>query len=181
MRPGMLGRGVIIAFAFGCAALSLQCESKDARSLSTPFVELEAPRDSRNTHIPRVTYEPIICLELVNPATKKSMKCFGYLDTGADQCFITKELADRLGLKPDGQPPHEMQTGSGTISLDSTVVEYALNDPDGEAVKGFPTQSAPFFIQEGWLPADVVLGSIGFLDRFKEVRISYPKQITLLW
>lgn len=90
-------------------------------------------------------------------------------------------MADRLGLKADGQPPYEMQAGGGMISLNSTVIEYALKDSSGENVKTFPVQSAPFFIQDGWLPVDVVLGNVGFLGRFKEVRISYPKEITLIW
>jgi hypothetical protein len=177
----MRNRDLGIALVLFCAAFAMQCCSGERRSLSMPFFDQRAPGKSGNIHVPAVVYSPLIYLEIINPATGKRLKCFGYLDTGADHCLIRKKLADRLGLKGDGQPAHPLLTGSGEISLQSTMIEYVLNGPEGKAVEGFPVQKAPFFIQDGRLPTDVVLGGIGFLDRFKEVRIAYPKSITLMW
>lgn len=177
----MKGRRLGILVILCCGAISMQCESKEVRSFSTPFTEKRAPQKSRNIHAAQVTHKPLIYVEISNPVTKKSMKGYGILDTGADHCFIRKDLADRLGLVSDGQPSHDVVTGAGRISLPSTTLELTLTDPGGKAVKDFPVQTTHVFIQGPGLPFELVLGNIGFLDRFKEVRISYPKEITLIW
>lgn len=156
------------------------CDQQDTHSFTTPFIDLKAPEKSPNAHVPQITYEPLILIEVINPDTKQSLKCFGYLDTGADYCFIRREVADKIGLKADGQPAHEMLTGSGKLTLYSTTVKYSLGGT-GEGVKGFPLQTASFFIHDAWLPADLVLGNVGFVDRFKEIRIEYPRSIALRW
>lgn len=180
VETGVKGKLLGILTILCCAAISMQCESKETRSFSTPFIEKKAPHQSKNIHVAQVTHKPIIYVEITNPVTRKSMKGYGILDTGADNCFIRKDLAERLGLVGDGQPPHDVFTGAGKISIPSTTVEFTLTDPRGEAVKGFPVQTTHLFISEG-APFELILGNNGFLDRFKEVRISYPLSITLIW
>lgn len=65
-----------------------------------------------------------------------------------------------------------------TNFLSSTIVENVLKSPDVETVAG---SKSTVLHPDGWHTADLVLGGIGFLDRFKEIRISYPRSITVIW
>lgn len=80
--------------------------------LNHPFIKI-GPTD-----IPRVAL-PII---VINPSTRKKIRTYGIIDTGADECAFPAQYTPLLGHNLQKGYPKKVNTGNGeTIAYSHTV------------------------------------------------------------
>ncbi len=70
---------------------------------SIPFRKL-SPNDIARMWLP---------VTIINPTTHKSIKVFGLIDTGADECALPALYAARLGHNLESGEEKEINTGNG--------------------------------------------------------------------
>jgi len=120
-----------------------------------PFRKL-SPNDIARMWLP-VTIE--------NPQTHKSIKVFGLIDTGADECALPALYATRLGHNLQSGREKEINTGNGvTIAYSHTVSIKAFT---------FSTKDTLIdFMPNLYVP---LLGVKSFLSNFI-LTVDYPHQ-----
>ncbi|MBM3249080.1 MAG: hypothetical protein FJZ10_06670 [Candidatus Omnitrophica bacterium] len=65
---------------------------------------------------------PWLPITIINPHTNKSIKIFGLIDTGADECALPAQYAVLLGHNLQAGFPKEINTGNGkTFAYSHTV------------------------------------------------------------
>ena len=110
----------------------------------------------------RTIYRPYIQIKIENPLNKKQTPPIrALIDSGADICLASQELAIWLGVKFTGKESTvEITTANGTTALASKkkVILHIQNQK---------FNSFMFFAQK--IPPDSapLLGQLGFFDKFK--------------
>jgi len=103
---------------------------------------------------------------IINPTTNKSIKVFGLIDTGADECALPALYAAQLGHNLQSGKAKEINTGNGvTIAYSHTV-----------AIKTYKFSSRNTLID--FMPNLYVplLGVKSFLTHFI-LTVNYPRQV----
>lgn len=108
---------------------------------------------------------PWLKIVLSNPGTGKSMKTYGIIDTGADECALPAHYAPILGHDLQAGKLTEISTGNGVTMAYSHTVSFSI---DGFEVKNvlidfMPNLSVP------------LLGVKSFLSNFI-LTVDYPNQ-----
>jgi hypothetical protein len=149
-------------------------------ALTVPFTEKLNFQAYDPEYNPRHHYTPFIRLRLLNPENGADLDVSGVLDTGADSCVVGDDVVERLGLTLVVMPPVQVRTGGGPITVPYVKLSYRLRDDQGTMVDTFPQQTAHcLVVKEPKVP--IILGFIGFIDRFKSVTLRYPAEIVLVW
>jgi len=151
------------------------------KKFTSPFIKTENNQRNVNDLEPDYFYKPLIYIVITNPDTKKSEIVSALIDTGADRCFMNKELFNHLGLAKLDKPPNKVYTGSDPIKTYAVEVEYQLANSKKELVEDFPMQKTHFYVNENISQHDVILGFIGFIDRFNEIQFIYPDKMVFHW
>lgn len=149
-------------------------------SFSTSFIKAENKQKNINIYSPNVLYQPKIYIQIINPLNGNKETVSATIDTGSDNCFISRKLANYLGLKQTDEPPITIYTADGSIEAYAVEAEYTLANEKKERVENFPIQETHFYINEA-NSYHIILGFIGFIDRFKEIKIRYPHNIQFIW
>jgi predicted aspartyl protease len=103
---------------------------------------------------------------------------FGLLDTGADETYLTRQLAERLGLEIQQQSECTLESASGEMSVSYAGVVIELSD--GKDIHQWRTTVG--ITDQDW--AEAILGHSGFLEYFdvlfrgkdREVEITRNKE-----
>ncbi|MBJ6800429.1 pepsin/retropepsin-like aspartic protease family protein [Geomonas propionica] len=106
---------------------------------------------------------PLLPLIITNPVTGKSHPLYGYIDTGADYCSVTGEVAQIIGIDLKACKGKPQQTAS----TDAIAYEHPLQVDVIEMTPGTPvlyTTTEPAFIMPGSKIG--LLGRKGFLENF---------------
>jgi predicted aspartyl protease len=123
--------------------------------LNIPFTQIH-PSDSAKPWLP---------VTIINPHNGKSIKTYGLIDTGADECALPTQYADILGHNLQKGNPKEISTGNGiTIAYSHTVTIKADNfQADNVLIDFMPNLFVP------------LLGVKSFLSKFI-LTINYHNQ-----
>ena len=103
-------------------------------------------------------YRPVIPFTLSAPS--EALDFFGLVDTGADETYLTRRMADRLGLVIDEGSEHIIESASGEVSVAYTNVTIELTD----GVEQYSWHTAVGITDQDWTEA--ILGHSGFLEFF---------------
>lgn len=103
-------------------------------------------------------YRPVIPFALSGPAG--SVDFFGLLDTGADESFITRRMAERLGIAIDDSPTHVIESAGGEVAISYCKVTFDLAD----GMESHRWSTAMGVSEYEWTEA--ILGHSGFLEFF---------------
>jgi hypothetical protein len=108
---------------------------------------------------------PILPITISNPHTNKSLKAYGIIDTGADECALPAGFAPILGHNLQKGTPKHINTGNGvTIAYAHTISIKTLDFQSDDIMIDFlPNLSVP------------LLGVKSFLGNFI-LTINYLKQ-----
>jgi len=149
-------------------------------TLTVPFTEKTNLQAYDPEFNPRYHYDPFIRIRLMNPDTGIEQDVSALLDTGADSCVVGEDVVARLGLHTIDAPLIELRTGGGPIKVPYVKLSYRLRTDQGAIVDEFPRQTTHCLVaKEPKIP--IVLGFIGFIDRFKSITIRYPTSLELTW
>lgn len=126
------------------------------KTADIPFRKL-SPNDTARMWLP---------VTITNPETGKSIKVFGLIDTGADECALPALYAARLGHNLQAGKEKEINTGNGmTLAYSHTVSIKAFN---------FSTKDTLIdFMPNLYVP---LLGVKSFLSHFI-LAVNYPRQV----
>lgn len=103
---------------------------------------------------------------IINPTTHKSIKVFGLIDTGADECALPALYAARLGHNLQSGKEKEINTGNGVTIAYSHTVSIKTFD--------FSTKDTLIdFMPNLYVP---LLGVRSFLNHFI-LTVDYPHQV----
>lgn len=102
---------------------------------------------------------------IINPATRRSIKVFGLIDTGADECALPALYAARLGHNLQSGKEKEINTGNGVTVAHSHTVSIKTFDFS-------TTETLIDFMPNLFVP---LLGARSFLNHFI-LTINYPRQ-----
>ncbi|MBI4244649.1 MAG: retroviral-like aspartic protease [Planctomycetes bacterium] len=144
------------------------------------MIKQENKQKGVNLFEPDFYFKPLVYINIINPESKKCEIVSATIDTGADNCYVSRKLVSYLGLQQSVEPPMETFTADGVMKVYAAEAEYGLADENKKVFDGFPIQKTHFYINES-NTYHMVLGFRGFLDRFKEIKIRYPQYLEFWW
>jgi hypothetical protein len=122
--------------------------------------------DSQSTRLGEPVFRPFVQISLANGAESTTL-LDGLIDTGADAILASDLLADQLGVdlsEHEGETPHAV--GGRTLTARYKTVSLRLHPRDG-ALHEYREWEAQVGFVQGWHSYSLVLlGSVGFVDRW---------------
>jgi hypothetical protein len=112
---------------------------------------------------------PIIPITIRNPRTKEEVRHQALVDSGADICIFSSDLAELIGIDVAAG---RKQMVSGVVAGEARP--YYLHDVELE-VGGSPKLATIAFMPELSNIGHGLLGQAGFFDRFKFVKFEHAK------
>lgn len=114
---------------------------------------------------------PILPIVIINPHSNKSHKTLGIIDTGADTCTISREIADILGHNMEKGDKGEATSVGAKVQtwLHTTTINMLdFNSKIFHTIKNAKIEYVDNFDY-------VVLGVEDFLEKYR-LEIDYPKR-----
>jgi len=117
---------------------------------------------------------PMLPIKLINPTNGLSIKAWGLIDTGADECAIPAQYANILGHNLTLGPTKPIGTGNGITNAfahTSRIEIYSINDMAHvvHTISDTPIDFMPNLHV-------ILLGVKNFLSRFK-LSVDYPNKV----
>jgi hypothetical protein len=116
-------------------------------------------------------YRPIIPFTLAGPS--EALDFFGLVDTGADETYLTRRMADRLGLVVDEATEHIIESASGEVAVRYAQVMIELTD----GVESYRWPISVGITDQDWTEA--ILGHSGFLEYFDVLFRGHEHEVVL--
>lgn len=108
---------------------------------------------------------PYLPVTIINPDTKRQIKVYALIDTGADECALPASFAPILGHNLQSGQPRKISTGNGVTIAYSHTTRIIIED--------FSTQDVLIdFMPNLHMP---LLGVRSFLSNFI-LTIDYPRK-----
>ncbi len=118
-------------------------------------------------------YRPYLSVRITNPHTGKSLKTFGLIDTGADDCALPATFAVILGHNLSAGKMKDISTGNGVTKAYSHTTKFEILNLTDDTVL-YTIMDTPV----DCLPNlnTVLLGVNHFLNAFI-LTVNYPNHI----
>lgn len=116
---------------------------------------------------------PILPIKIINPDNHKFFKTWGIIDTGADECAISANVAEILGHNLSKGKLKPIETASGISNAFSHITTIEVFHPD-DNILIYKFENILVDFMDG-LP-HVLLGVDNFLNKFI-LEINYPSQV----
>jgi len=135
--------------------------------------------DAQSTRLGRPVFRPFVPISLVHGA-QATLPLAGLVDTGADSVLASNLLAEALAVDlddHDGEVTHAV--GGRAVSARYKRIGLRLHHADAEE-SPYVEWEAPVGFVEGWHSDGLVLlGSVGFLDRFTVTASRFAQAIAI--
>jgi hypothetical protein len=116
-------------------------------------------------------YRPVIPFTLAGPT--EALDFFGLLDTGADETYITRAVAERLGLVIDEAVEYIIESAGGEVSV-------AYGDVILEVSSGteqYRWKATVGITDQNW--SEAILGHAGFLEYFDVLLLGLEREVVM--
>jgi len=117
--------------------------------------------------------QPILPVKIINPENNKSIRQWGIIDTGADDCAIPAWVAEKLGHNLKKGSSKHIDTASGSSIAYSHTTTILILHPDTYIqiyeLDNIPVDFVPDLLYPLW-------GVNNFLSRFI-LEVNYPHQL----
>ncbi len=117
-------------------------------------------------------HRPVIPVRISGRAS--SAIIWSLLDTGADESYITEEMAEYLGVESIGEETYGIESASGEVSARYGICNLEVRQ-SGEV---FARRVTIGIVPETW--SEPILGHAGFLEFF-DARFSHAEKTVELW
>ena len=149
------------------AAFRLRTSQSTSALVDRPLPWLYAYReDAQSTRLDGPVFRPFVPVSLAH-ANRSTLLLSGLIDTGADSILASNLLADQLEIDlddHDGEATHAV--GGRVITARYKTIGLRLHPSDADEARYIHWEAQVGFI-EGWHSDGLVLlGSVGFFDRF---------------
>ena len=135
--------------------------------------------DPQHTRLERPVFRPFVQVSLANGGESTTM-LDGLVDTGADAILASDLLADQLGVDlsdHEGETSHAV--GGRTLTARYRTIALRLHPHDGEIHEYHEWEAQVGFIESWHSYSFVLLGSVGFLDRFTVTASRFAQAIAV--
>lgn len=106
---------------------------------------------------------PVLHIKIINPHTNKSLRTYGIIDTGADECSVPAKFASILGHNLQAGPTHKVGTGNGETIAYKHTTKFEIYHPETDKLL-YVIDDTPIDFMPN---LDVVLlGTRNFLSQF---------------
>lgn len=122
--------------------------------------------DAQSTRLGEPIFRPFVQVSLAN-GERSTSQLTGLVDTGADAVLASNLLTVELGVdlaENEGESQHAV--GGRTLTARYKTVSLRLHPPEGVQEAHLEWQAKIGFVEDWHSDGLVLLGSIGFLDRF---------------
>lgn len=129
--------------------------------------------------VPDSPARPMLPIRVTNPETGFSLRSWGLIDTGADDCAFPAAYARSLGHNLTAGTPREIGTGNGIIVAYSHICRIDIYRMDtGGAVSDTEIVYAVDDTTLDFLPNlhCILLGTKNFLNNFI-LTVNYPRRV----
>jgi hypothetical protein len=154
--------------------------STSALAEPQPFPWLYPYReDPQHTRLGQPVFRPFVQVSLANGGESTTL-LDGLIDTGADAILASDLLADQLGVdlsEHEGETPHAV--GGRTLTARYKTIVLRLHPRDGETHEYREWEAQVGFVEDWHSYSFVLLGSIGFLDRFTVTASRFAQAIAI--
>jgi hypothetical protein len=135
--------------------------------------------DPQHTRLGQPVFRPFVPVSLAI-ADASTPELEGLIDTGADGVLASDLLADELGLDlSDNEGEEQHAVGGRTVIARYKTVDLRLHHHDGDPGQLRQWEALVGFVQ-GWHSFGLVLlGSVGFLDRFTVTASRFAQAIAV--
>lgn len=123
-----------------------------------PYRAYEVDATPASAAVGGYIYRPVIPFALSGPAG--TLDFFGLLDTGADETYITRKMAERLGISVGSTATHVIDSAGGEVHITYCKTEFELTD----GTESYRWSAVIGVSEHEW--AEVILGHNGFLEFF---------------
>lgn len=135
--------------------------------------------DAQSTRLDGPVFRPFVPVSLVH-GDQSTWPLTGLIDTGADSVLASNLLADQLGVDledHDGEATHAV--GGRVVTARYKTIGLRLHPSDAEEAEYVGWEAQVGFI-EGWHSDGLVLlGSVGFLDRFTVTASRFAQAVAI--
>lgn len=114
-------------------------------------------------------WRPIIAINVRHPVTRKSIRYFALVDSGADNCIFGAEIAELIGIDVEAG---KKNTVSGVVAGQSRP--YYLHEVEIE-IGGWWKKTTVGFMPALSKNGHGFVGRDGFFDRFSFIKFEQPK------
>lgn len=135
--------------------------------------------DPQHTRLGQPVFRPFVQVSLANGSTSTTM-LDGLVDTGADAILASGLLADQLGIdlsEHEGEVHHAV--GGRTMNTRYKTVAMRLHPRDGEVHEHREWSAQVGFVENWHSYSLVLLGSVGFLDRFTVTASRFAQAVAI--
>ena len=105
-----------------------------------------------------ILYRPVIPFTLLGRSD--ALDFFGLLDTGADETYVTRSMADRLGISIDEHLTSIVESASGEMPMRYGTATLEVSD----GKESYRWTAIVGIADQDW--AEAILGHAGFLEFF---------------
>jgi hypothetical protein len=135
--------------------------------------------DAQSTRLDGPVFRPFVAISLVH-GEQSTWQLTGLVDTGADAILASDLLADQLGVDledHEGETAHAV--GGRIATARYKTIGLRLHPPDAEEREYVEWQAQVGFIGGWHSDGLVLLGSVGFLDRFTVTASRFAQAIAV--
>ncbi len=122
--------------------------------------------DAQSTRLGEPVFRPFVQVSLAN-GDQSTSQLTGLIDTGADAMLASNLLTVELGIDlTDNEGENEHAVGGRTLMARYKTIALRLHRGDGAQDVYLEWQAKVGFVEDWHSDGLVLLGSVGFLDRF---------------
>jgi hypothetical protein len=116
-------------------------------------------------------YRPIVPFTLIG--SSETLDFFGLLDTGADETYLTRRMAERLDLSIDESSECIIESASGEVIVRYSPVTIEVAD----GAEQYRWRTTVGVTDQDW--AEAILGHSGFLEFFDVLFRGHEHEVVL--
>ncbi len=135
--------------------------------------------DPYSTRLGEPIFRPFVEISLADSGESTTL-LDGLIDTGADAILASDLLADQLGVDltdNEGETPHAV--GGRVLTARYKTISLRLHPPDGAIHEYREWEAQVGFVQSWHSYSLVLLGSVGFLDRWTVTASRFAQAIAV--
>jgi len=153
--------------------------SEWAESLPSPPWLYPYREDAQSTRLDGPVFRPFVPISLCNEE-RDTLRLTGLVDTGADSILASDLLAEQLGIDLDDHDGETSHAVGGRVAVARyKEVGLRLHPPDAEQSEFVEWRAQVGFISGWHSDGFVLLGSVGFLDRFTVTASRFSQAIAV--
>jgi predicted aspartyl protease len=103
-------------------------------------------------------YRPVIPVRVFG--AEDWLDIYALVDTGADESYVTEEMAETIGIQPISNELFVVESASGSIEVPYAEVPIQIND----GIEDYRWSAVVGIVAEPW--PEAILGHAGFLQYF---------------